>query len=153
MQLVKKNPCVCYVLYQTSAISPEFRLTAQLDTQISQADTLIDAKGAEGQSTQPPLLPGRVHITAQMQQRNNSKSSITSPRRNLGKKRVNKQNSLLNYNINLKNMQCLSWSFCSRPPQHLIVLPFVAIVGIAQTECLSASHPFHSNLTRGSVTR
>lgn len=44
-------------------------------------------------------------------ERNNSKISTTSPRRNLGKKGVNKPNSLPNSNINLKNMQCCrGWS-------------------------------------------
>lgn len=44
------------------------------------------AKGAEGQCTQPPPPAGIVHITVQTQQRNNSKISTTSSRRNLGKK-------------------------------------------------------------------
>lgn len=49
MQLVKKkikkkSVCVRYVLYQTSAASPESPLAAQLDVQLSQADTPMHEK-------------------------------------------------------------------------------------------------------------
>lgn len=43
-KIKKKSVCVRYVLYQTSAASPESPLAAQLDVQLSQADTPMHGK-------------------------------------------------------------------------------------------------------------
>lgn len=43
-KIKKKSVCVRYVLYQTSAASPESPLAAQLDVQLSQADTPMHEK-------------------------------------------------------------------------------------------------------------
>lgn len=70
---------MCAVLYQTSATNPDSPLTAQLDVQLSRADTLMLAKGAEGQGTQPPLVVGIVHITVPTQQRETGAKYLQPP--------------------------------------------------------------------------
>lgn len=77
----KTSVCVRYVLYQTSATSPDSHLPAQLDVQLSHTEALLHAKGAERDTMHAAISAGwkSQHHSPNAADRNCRKISTTPP--------------------------------------------------------------------------